>query len=74
MSKKDVKKPDKAVKQPEKPPADAGKDAEAEKKDAGSKGIEVELSCGEGTGKWEVVQALLAGETDNEKSMKQPVG
>ena len=67
LAKKDSKKVEKAVKQPEKPPADARKDAEAEKKDAGSKGIEVELSCREGTGKWKVAQALIAGEIDRNK-------
>jgi hypothetical protein len=67
LSKKDAKRPDKAVKQPEKPPADAGKDSETEKKD-----VRPQIPYNEDTGKYEVAKAFLTGENNRKKLMKQP--
>ena len=60
MSKKDSEKA-------EMPPADAGKDAESTEK-----GTEIELPYKEGTGKFNVAKAFLAGENDRKRLMKQP--
>ncbi|MCJ7631598.1 hypothetical protein MUP77_04255, partial [Candidatus Bathyarchaeota archaeon] len=66
LAKKDSKKA-------EQPPADAGKDAETQKKDADSKGkgAEPELPWGEETDRYKVAKALIAGETDKGKMMKE---
>jgi hypothetical protein len=57
----------KGSKKEEKPPADAGKDAESTEK-----GTEIELPYKEGTGKFNVAKAFLAGENDRKRLMKQP--
>ena len=59
MAKKDSRKV-------ENPPADAGKDAEAEKKDD-----EPELPWVEDTGKYKVAKVLLKGETDRKKLIRE---
>jgi hypothetical protein len=51
-----LKLPEKDSKKEEKPPADAGKDAETEKKDTGPK-----IPYAEGTDKYKAAKALLAG-------------
>ena len=60
LAKKDSKKA-------EQPPADAGKNVETEKKDA-----EPKIPYREGTDKYKVAKAFLAGEIDRERLMKQP--